>query len=237
MALIHHVGCGACARCLTRARVDLRALPGADDRPRRVRRARARARLGRAARRGSTTRSERTSSRSRACCAGPSACHVGACSSSATASSAGSSAPCSSGAVTPCSRSTGLRSGRAFAPDGPVDAAVLCAPGGGEVALAAVEPGGTVLLFADAGMVPADGIYRRELTVIGSRSATPAHMAAGGRAPPHARPAGADGAAARALRRRARDLSRGLGPEGGARTVSPPRTGDRLKPVTPGAGA
>ena len=42
------------------------------------------------------------------------------------------------------------------APDGPVDAAVLCAPGGGETALAAVEPGGTVLLFADAGTLPAD---------------------------------------------------------------------------------
>jgi L-iditol 2-dehydrogenase len=62
------------------------------------------------------------------------------------------------------------------APDGPVDAAVLCAPGGGETALAAVEPGGTVLLFADAGTLPVDGMYRRELTVIGSRSATPAHM-------------------------------------------------------------
>ena len=60
------------------------------------------------------------------------------------------------------------------APDGPVDAAVLCAPGGGETALGAVEPGGTVLLFADAGTLPADGMYRRELTVIGSRSATPA---------------------------------------------------------------
>jgi len=62
------------------------------------------------------------------------------------------------------------------APDGPVDAAVLCAPGGGEVALDAVEPGGTVLLFADAGTLPAAGMYRRELTVIGSRSSTPAHM-------------------------------------------------------------
>ena len=62
------------------------------------------------------------------------------------------------------------------APDGPVDAAVLCAPGGGDAALAAVEPGGTVLLFADAGTLPAGGMYRRELTVIGSRSSTPAHM-------------------------------------------------------------
>jgi threonine dehydrogenase-like Zn-dependent dehydrogenase len=63
-----------------------------------------------------------------------------------------------------------------MAPDGPVDAAVLCAPGGGETALAAVEPGGTVLLFADAGTLAADGVYRRELTIVGSRSATPAHM-------------------------------------------------------------
>ena len=63
------------------------------------------------------------------------------------------------------------------APDGPVDAAVLCAPGGADVAFAAVEPGGTVLLFADAGMLPAAAVYRRELTVVGSRSATPQHMA------------------------------------------------------------
>jgi L-iditol 2-dehydrogenase len=62
------------------------------------------------------------------------------------------------------------------APDGPVDAAVLCAPGGAETALDAVEPGGTVLFFADAGTLPAATIYRHELTLIGSRSATAAHM-------------------------------------------------------------
>ncbi|MCY7303230.1 MAG: alcohol dehydrogenase catalytic domain-containing protein [Thermoleophilia bacterium] len=62
-------------------------------------------------------------------------------------------------------------------PDGPVDAVVVCAPGGADVALAAVEQGGTVLLFADAGMLPTAAVYRRELTVVGSRSATPAHMA------------------------------------------------------------
>ena len=61
-------------------------------------------------------------------------------------------------------------------PDGPVDAAVVCAPGGVEVALDAVEPGGTVLLFADARAVPGGVVYRRELTVVGSRSATPASM-------------------------------------------------------------
>jgi L-iditol 2-dehydrogenase len=64
------------------------------------------------------------------------------------------------------------------APDGPVDAAVVCAPGGGDAALEAVEPGGTVLLFADAGMLPAAAVYRSELTVVGSRSATAAHMKA-----------------------------------------------------------
>ena len=36
-------------------------------------------------------------------------------------------------------------------PDGPVDAAVLCGPVGVDAALAAVAPGGTVLVFADAG--------------------------------------------------------------------------------------
>jgi threonine dehydrogenase-like Zn-dependent dehydrogenase len=63
-------------------------------------------------------------------------------------------------------------------PDGPVDAAVVCAPGGAELALDAVEPGGVVLLFADAGALPAAVVYRRELTVVGSRSATPMHMEA-----------------------------------------------------------
>ena len=63
------------------------------------------------------------------------------------------------------------RAGRT--PDGPVDAAVVCARGAGAAALDVVEPGGTVLLFADAGSLPADTVYRRELTVVGSRSATP----------------------------------------------------------------
>jgi L-iditol 2-dehydrogenase len=66
------------------------------------------------------------------------------------------------------------RAGRA--PDGPVDAVVVCARGGGVDALELVEPGGTVLVFADAGELPADVVYRRELTVVGSRSATPESM-------------------------------------------------------------
>jgi L-iditol 2-dehydrogenase len=68
------------------------------------------------------------------------------------------------------------RAGRA--PDGPVDSAIVCGRGAGAHALDAVEPGGTVLVFADAGELPADVVYRRELTVVGSRSATPEAMAA-----------------------------------------------------------
>lgn len=66
------------------------------------------------------------------------------------------------------------RAGRA--PDGPVGAAVLCAPGGVEAAVAAVEPGGTLLVFADAGALSAEAVYRRELTVVGRRSATPERL-------------------------------------------------------------
>jgi L-iditol 2-dehydrogenase len=66
-------------------------------------------------------------------------------------------------------------------PDGAVDAAVVCARGGAETALEAVVPGGTVVLFADAGAIPAGPVYRRELTVVGTRSATPAFMEAAAR--------------------------------------------------------
>jgi L-iditol 2-dehydrogenase len=61
-------------------------------------------------------------------------------------------------------------------PPSPVGAAVVCAPGAGADALAAVEPGGFVLVFADAGPLGTDEIYRREITVTGSRSATRRHM-------------------------------------------------------------
>ena len=65
------------------------------------------------------------------------------------------------------------RTGRA--PDGPVDAAVLCAPA---APLDAVAPGGTVLVFAPAAPVDLELVYRNELTLTGSRSATPRHMRA-----------------------------------------------------------
>ena len=64
------------------------------------------------------------------------------------------------------------RDGRA--PDGPVDAAVLCAPA---APLDAVRPGGTVLVFAGGAGLDADDVYRRELTMLGSRSSTPRHLA------------------------------------------------------------
>jgi L-iditol 2-dehydrogenase len=63
-------------------------------------------------------------------------------------------------------------------PDGPVGAAILCAPGGADTAVDAVEPGGTLMVFADGGDVPAAPIYRKELTVVGSRSGTPETMRA-----------------------------------------------------------
>jgi threonine dehydrogenase-like Zn-dependent dehydrogenase len=64
----------------------------------------------------------------------------------------------------------------ATAPDGPVDAAVLCASGGADEAADALEPGGTLLVFAPAGPLDVDAVYRKELYVIGSRSATPRHL-------------------------------------------------------------
>jgi threonine dehydrogenase-like Zn-dependent dehydrogenase len=57
-------------------------------------------------------------------------------------------------------------------PDGSVDAAVLAARGGVETALAHLARAGTILVFADAGHIPAAAVYRNELTVLGSRSAT-----------------------------------------------------------------
>lgn len=63
-------------------------------------------------------------------------------------------------------------------PPGLVDAAVLCAPGGARSAVETVVPGGTVLVFADAGPLELDAVYRRELQVVGSRSATPDHLRA-----------------------------------------------------------
>jgi L-iditol 2-dehydrogenase len=61
-------------------------------------------------------------------------------------------------------------------PPDAVASVVVCAPGAGADALAAVEPGGSVLLFADSGALDSAEIYRREVAVTGSRSATRRHM-------------------------------------------------------------
>ena len=69
----------------------------------------------------------------------------------------------------------------ATADGGDVDAAVVTAPAGLGGALARLAPGGTLLVFAaPPGEPPValDAIYRRELRVVGSRSATPAAFAA-----------------------------------------------------------
>ena len=60
--------------------------------------------------------------------------------------------------------------------DGPVETAVLTAPGGATEAAEALAPGGTLLVFAPSAPLGLDAVYRRELTVLGSRSATPRHM-------------------------------------------------------------
>jgi L-iditol 2-dehydrogenase len=63
--------------------------------------------------------------------------------------------------------------------NGPVDAAVLCAHGGLDSALDALEPGGTLLVFSwlvDPVPLDFERILRRELTLVGSCSATPAAM-------------------------------------------------------------
>jgi len=61
-------------------------------------------------------------------------------------------------------------------PDGPVDAAVITSPGGATEAAERLVPVGTMLVFAPSAPLGLDAVYRRELTVIGSRSATPRHM-------------------------------------------------------------
>lgn len=61
----------------------------------------------------------------------------------------------------------------------PVPAAVLTAPAGLNDALAGLEPGGTLVVFAaPREPVPTslDAVYRKELSVVGSRSATPAYF-------------------------------------------------------------
>ena len=63
--------------------------------------------------------------------------------------------------------------------DAPVAAAVLTAPAGLGDALGRLEPGGTLLVFAAAAdRMPTslDTIYRNELELVGSRSATPAYF-------------------------------------------------------------
>ena len=63
--------------------------------------------------------------------------------------------------------------------NGPVAASVLCAHAGLDDALSALEPGGTLLVFswlADPLPIDFEQVLRRELTLAGSCSATPAAM-------------------------------------------------------------
>jgi L-iditol 2-dehydrogenase len=63
--------------------------------------------------------------------------------------------------------------------NGSVDAAVLCAHAGLDTALATIEPGGTLVIFSwltEPAPVDFEAVLRRELTLVGSCSATPASM-------------------------------------------------------------
>ena len=78
-------------------------------------------------------------------------------------------------------RLAGARGVGAEVDDGSVAAAVLTAPAGIGEAVRRLEPGGTLLVFAapeEEVPVSLDGIYRKELMVRGSRSATPAYFRA-----------------------------------------------------------
>jgi L-iditol 2-dehydrogenase len=62
---------------------------------------------------------------------------------------------------------------------GSVDAAVLCAHAGLDAALAALEPGGTLLVFSwltEPAPLDLEAVLRRELSLVGSCSATPTAM-------------------------------------------------------------
>ena len=62
-------------------------------------------------------------------------------------------------------------------PTGRFRSVVVTAPNALADALAHVEPGGDVLAFAEPGAVDLARVYRDEITVVGSRSATPRHLA------------------------------------------------------------
>jgi L-iditol 2-dehydrogenase len=67
----------------------------------------------------------------------------------------------------------------AISDDGPVAGAVLTAHAGANEALRRLQPGGTLVVFAapdEPVPLDLDAVYRKELQVVGSRSATPAYF-------------------------------------------------------------
>jgi L-iditol 2-dehydrogenase len=76
-------------------------------------------------------------------------------------------------------RMAGARGVGAEVDEGPVAAAVLTAPAGIGAAVQRLEPGGDLVVFAapeEEVPVSLDAVYRKELVVRGSRSATPAYF-------------------------------------------------------------
>ena len=173
VALVHHAPCGECDRCLAGHESTCERVRGADDPARRLRRARPRAGVGRAPGRGR----RRARDDGRAARLRPPRRRAGA---SGRVLVVGHGfigtlfgARPASAAATRCSPWTPTRGARAARPTGPSTRSCSAGSGGVDTALDAVAPGGTVLVFADAGAIPAAAVYRRELTSSGSRSAAP----------------------------------------------------------------
>ena len=224
MTVMHRVPCGTCERCLAGHQStcgefrELRIAPGGF-----AERLRAIA-LRAAARHGAASTTASGSSRSRASCARPSSCRPGACSSSAAARSAGSGSRCCARAATRSSRPTRARTAsQARASSAPRSTTRRSPPPSSPrppastTRCARLEPGGTLLVFAapeEPVPVALDAVYRKELTIVGSRSATPAYFRdAVELLPPLVLPP-VDDAAARAVPRGRRALPPRRGAEG-----------------------
>ena len=174
VALVHHRPCGDVRALLDRARVDLQPLRRPDDRARRPRGGGRRRPRASSCRTRSTTRPAPTSSRSLASFAASSAFRAGPFSWSDRASSGGCSRRCCAGGATRSSRATSAPSATGKRPTARSTPLVLCAPA---APLDARRARRHRARLRDAGSIDLDDVYRRELTLVGSRSATPATCA------------------------------------------------------------
>ena len=173
VALVHHLPCGECERCRAGHESTCERVRGGDDRPRRLRR-RGGGDGGRSAsecdrrrdghvRRAARVRAARRRARAARACAHrrPRLRRP----------------PLRRGAPPPRRRRLRYRCEPRTQPDA-LPTARSTPPCSARPPLRSRPslPGGTVLVFSDAATVDLDEVYRRELTLTGSRSATPRHM-------------------------------------------------------------